>query len=201
MTPYKNFSKETTWQNRIRRGGLYVAVSVALAAQIGCNSDNGTDWEQVTVYQPTKGVITTIEESANGAFEIIDEQMVETTAQSRVIIRKLNGNTDTLTLAQAKGMVQAQDTLGGNNAQSHVYHPNNHGIGRSLWWGTMGYLMGRNFSSPVQPAYYRNGNSSFMGGRNLAQELKSSSVPRTMMRPTNGRTGFFSGRGGGGYSG
>jgi hypothetical protein len=200
MTPYKNFSQQKTWQNRIRRGGLYVAVSVALAAQIGCDSDNGDDWEQVTTYVPTKGVVTTIEESASGTFEIVDERVVATAADSRVIIRKLDGKQDTLTLLQAKGLVQSQDTLVGST-QNHSNNSHyNHGIGRSIWWGSMGYLMGRNFSSPVQSSYYRNGNTGFSSGTRSAysinQELRSTAIPRTMMRPTNGRTGFFSGRGG-----
>ncbi len=45
MTPFKNFSKDATWPNRLRRGSLYVAVAAMLTTPTGCgNSDNGSDW-------------------------------------------------------------------------------------------------------------------------------------------------------------
>jgi hypothetical protein len=194
MTPFKNFSTNKTFTQRIRKGGLYVAVSAMLAAQISCGSDNGGDWEEVTTYQPTKGVITTIEESATGSFEIVDEQIVPTSAASRVIVRKQNGQSDTLTLDQAKGMVQSQDTI----QKSQQTHHQTHSFGRSLWWGSMGYMMGRSFSSPNQPSYYRNGGAGFAGGgfnriSNIASELRTTSTPSRVMRPVSGRSGFFRG--------
>jgi hypothetical protein len=208
MTPFKNFSNQKTWQTRIRRGGLYVVVSMALASQIGCGSDNGGDWEEVTTYEPTKGVVTTLEESASGEFQIVDEQVVASSAESRVIIKKLDGKLDTLTLAQAKGMVQSQDTLNNHTVNNGQNSHHGYGIGRTIWWGSMGYLMGRSFSSPVQSSYYRNGNAGFYGGggsvTSIGQQLRSSAVPRTSMRPSSGRTGFFGGRsrsGGGSFGG
>jgi hypothetical protein len=215
MTPFKNFSNRTTFQNRIRKGSLYVAVSALLAAQISCGSDNGTDWEQVTTYHPTKGVITVIEETPTGSFEIVDEKVVESLAMSRVIIRKQNGQQDTLTLDQAKGLVQRQDTITTfkttDPSSNTGYHSHN-SIGSVLWGGAMGYMMGRSLSYPTQSRYYRpeekreerNGGSggsgvaryyggSFNRSGNIAQELKNTAMPRTTMRPVNGRTGFFGG--------
>jgi hypothetical protein len=215
MTPFKNFSNRTTFQNRIRRGSLYVAVSALLAAQISCGSDNGTDWEQVTTYHPTKGVITVIEETPSGSFEIVDEKVVESLSMSRVVIRKQNGQQDTLTLDQAKGLVQSQDTMTTFNTTNHSnsvgYHPHN-SIGSVLWGGALGYMMGRSFSSPTQARFYRpeerrderNGGSSSSGGgryygggynrsSNITQELRNTATPHTTMRPVNGRSGFFGG--------
>jgi hypothetical protein len=203
MTPFKNFSNRTTFQNRIRRGSLYVAVSALLAAQISCGSDNGTDWEQVTTYHPTKGVITVIEETPSGSFEIVDEKVVESLSMSRVVIRNQNGQQDTLTLDQAKGLVQSQDTMTTFNTTNHSnnvgYHPHN-SIGSVLWGGAIGYMMGRSFSSPTQSRFYRpeerlderNGGS-YNRSSNITQELRNTATPRTTMRPVNGRSGFFGG--------
>ncbi len=195
MTPFRNYSTESTWKHRLRRGGIYVAVAAMLSVQAGCSSDNGADWEEVTVQEPTKGVITTLEEKENGEFDIVDEQVVESKAASRVVIRRQNGTVDSLTLAQAKGLVQPQDTVPPNQHNNQGYRSHGMGMGGVLWWGAMGYMMGRSFSSPVQSAVYRNGVSrgGFMAGSSTADELRRTSVGRTVRQPASGKSGFFRG--------
>ena len=187
MTPFKNFSKNTTWQNRLRRGSLYVAVAAMLIAPTGCGSDgNGGDWEEVQVTEPTQGVVTTLEETESGQFLIAEERVVDKDS-SRVIIRRLDGSEETMTLAQARGLGQPSDTT---QAAVQPRRHGGHGLGPILWWGTMGYLMGRSFGSPVQPGFYR-------GGATPAfQDLRRTATTRTEMRPAKGRSGFFKSRGG-----
>ncbi len=199
MTPFKNFNTQSTWKRSLRRGGMYVAVAALLSGQAACGSDNGADWENVTVQEPTKGVITTLEEQENGEFDIIDEQMVDSKDASRVIIRRRNGTTDSLTLAQAKSLVQPQDTVmprQNNQGYNQGYHSHGMGLGGVLWWGSMGYMMGRNFGSPGYSSVYRGG---YMPGTNVGDELRRTSVSRTVRMPSSGRSGFFRGfRGGSG---
>jgi hypothetical protein len=188
MTPFRNFSKYPSWKHRARRGGLYVAVATILAANAGCgdsDSGNGSDWEEVTVQEPTKGVITTLEETEPGKFSIVNEELAETREASRVIVKRLSGSTDTLTLLQAKSFVQPQDTV---NNGGHAYR--SHGMGGVLWWGMMGYMMGRNLGAPVNPAFYGRG---YTGNPNLGSELQRTSVPRKVLRPVGGKSGFFKG--------
>lgn len=186
MTPFKNFSKNTSWKHRVRRGGIYVAVAAMLAANTGCgDSGNGSDWEEVTVQEPSKGVVTTLEETAPGQFSIVDEAIAETRDASRVIIKRLNGTIDTLTLAQAQSMVQPQDTV-----SNHTYR-SSHGIGNAIWWGAMGYMMGRSFGSPSYNGYYSPG----FTNRGVTPELQRTAVSRTVMRPVSGKSGFFKGWG------
>ncbi len=186
MTPFKNFNKYPSWKHRARRGSLYVAVAAVLAANTGCgDSGNGSDWEEVTVQEPTKGVITTLEETEPGKFSIVNEELAETRDASRVIVKRLNGSTDTLTLNQAKAFVQPQDTV---NNGGHAYR--SHGMGGVLWWGMMGYMMGRNMGTPVNPAFYGRG---YTGNPNASSELQRSAVPRKVMRPVGGKGGFFKG--------
>jgi hypothetical protein len=190
MAPFKNFSKNPSWHNRLRRGSMYVAVAVMLAS---CSSDNGGDWEQVTVTEPTKGVITTLEETSADQFVIVDEQVVENKNDSRIIVKRLSGAVDTLNLDQAKKLVQPSDTVRVQTANNHHHH---HGMGNVLWWGAMGYLMGRNFGTPSQSYVYQQGAYS----RSTAgAQLQQTAVKRTEMRPVKGRSGFFrnSSRGGG----
>ena len=192
MTPFKNFSTESTWRRRLRRGGMYVAVAAMLGAQAGCSNDNGSDWEDVTVQEPTKGVVTTLEENENGEFDIVDERVVSNKEDARVIVRHRDGQVDSLTLAQARGLVQPQDTVAPQ--QSNGYR--SHGMGHVLWWGAMGYMMGRSLGSPVQPYVYRSGANNvggFMAGTGAAEELRRTSVGRTVRMPAKGRSGFFRG--------
>lgn len=68
----------------------------------------------------------------------------------------------------------------------------------------MGYMMGRNFNTPVQSYVYRDdrrGNASgFHTGNFASEELRRTAIPRTELRPIKGRSGFFKrgvwGRGG-----
>jgi hypothetical protein len=193
MTPFKNYGKNPSgWKNRIRRGGLYVAVAAMIGGLPACSSDNGGDWEQVTTYQVTKGVVTVIEETEDGKFSIVDEQVVEGKDASRVVIKRLNGAVDTLTLDQARGMVQASDTT---TTQNHsTYRNHSSGLGHVIWWGAMGYMMGRSFGSPVQSGIYRGGTTggtAFRSGSFAAGELQRTAVARTEMRPVKSRSGFF----------
>ncbi len=204
MTPYKNYSQPGSWQNRLKKGSLFIAVAALIGGTTACGgSDNGSDWEQVTVQEPTKGVVTTMEETQPGQYEITDEQMVESKDSSRIIIKKLDGTVQTLNLDQAKAMVQATDTVA-----MHPHH-RSHGFGSYIWWSAMGYMMGRNFGSPVYSGFYRNpggfapGSGSFGAGRStsMGSELQRSSVSRTVMRPVSGKSGFFGGSGRGRVSG
>ncbi|MCC6282656.1 MAG: hypothetical protein IT262_18780 [Saprospiraceae bacterium] len=187
MTPYKNFSQDSAWKSRLRRGALFIAVSAMLAAQTGCGSDsNGSDWEEVTVEEPTKGVVTTIEETEAGKFTVVEEQVVASKADSRVIVRHLNGTVDTMDLSQVKGLVGAQDTVRQTTVR---HHGGGFGLGHILWWSAMGHMMGRGFGSPGQSYVYRDGRSGF----NTSSELRQTAVSRTVKVPARGRSGFFKG--------
>ena len=216
MTPFKHFSQHTTppvsWKNRARRGSLFVAVAALLSVHAtSCGGgDSGQDWEEVTVQEPTKGVVTTIEETEAGKFAIADEQVVSSKDSSRVIIKRLDGSSETLTLDQARHLVQPQDTAGTHNSSHNTaYRHHSSGLGGVLWWGAMGYMMGRSFNSPVNPGIYRDdrrsgfsgggsggayaGGAAYRAGTSAASELQRTSVSRTMRQPVSGRSGFFGG--------
>lgn len=190
MTPYKHFSKNPSWPHRLRRGGIYVTIALLLGTQTNCTNDagNGNDWESVTTYEVTKGVVTTLEETEPGQFAIVDEQVTGHRDSSRVIVKRLDGSTETLSLAQAKGLVEARDTVYQN---TNTYH-RHYGMGHTLWWGAMGYMMGRNVNTPVQSYVYRDGSpAGFRSGNLAAQELRRTATPRVELRPIKGRSGFF----------
>lgn len=194
MTPYKNYSQSANWSTRIQKGSFYIAVAALLSASAGCSSNNGSDWEQVQVTEATKGVITTVEENKDGSFEIVDEKVVDNKNASRIIVKRIDGRVDSLTVDQAKLMVQAQDTVAPQhrNTNTHHYHHGG-GLGSVIWWGAMGYMMGRSWGSPTQSYFYRPGTAAYQGNSPAAQALRSTAITRTEMRPVKGRSGFFSG--------
>lgn len=195
MTPNRHFSKNPIFQNRLRQGGLYVAVAALLATHTSCsNGNSGGDWEAVTTYEVTKGVQTTLEEVEPDQFEVVDEQVVEGKAASSVVIKRLTGQVDTLSLSEAQTLVTNQDTVStSNNSNSHTtYHSHGYGLGRALYWSSFGYMMGRNFNTPTPYNVYRSNGFSNSG---VTDQLRSTAVSRTQMRPIRGRSGFFSGGG------
>lgn len=216
MTPFKNFTHPATppvsWKSRARRGSLFIAVAALLSVHTGCgNSDSGQDWEEVTVQEPTKGVVTTIEETEAGKFAITDERVVSSKDSSRVIVKRLDGTAETLTIDQARSLVQPQDTAGTHQSSHNTaYRHHSSGLGGVLWWGAMGYMMGRSFNSPVNPGIYRDdrrsgfsggssgggayaGGAAYRAGTSAASELQRTSVSRTMRQPVSGKSGFFGG--------
>jgi hypothetical protein len=189
MTPNRNFKQNPEYTQRLKQGGLYVAVAAILATHTSCGNSNGQgQWEEVTTYEVTKGLKTTLEEVEPGKYEVVDEQIVEGVDASRVFIKKLDGSIDSLSLSEARSMVGAADTVQHTTTRHH-YH-GGYGMGSVLYWSSFGHVMGRNFN--VAPPYnvYRNGGVGI--AQNVGSELKSTARTRTTLRPIQGRTGFFS---------
>ncbi len=191
MTPARHFSTNPKFNDRLRQGGLYVAVAALLATHTQCTNSGGSgDWEAVTTYEVTKGVQTTLEEVEPDKFEVVDEQLLEGKAASSVIIKRLSGQVDTLGLAEAQSLVTSQDTV---STHSRTHYRHGYGIGPILYWSAFGHMMGRSFNtpSPYNNVYRNNGFAS----SGVTDQLRSTSLSRTEMRPVRGRTGFFGGSG------
>lgn len=194
MTPARHFSTNPKFNDRLRQGGLYVAVAALLATHTQCtNSGGGGDWEAVTTYEVTKGVQTTLEEVEPDKFEVVDEQLLEGKAASSVIIKRLTGEVDTLGLAEAQSLVTSQDTVSTHSTtNNNTHYRHGYGIGPVLYWSSFGHMMGRSFNTPSPYNVYRNNGFASSG---VTDQLRSTSLSRTEMRPVRGRTGFFGGSG------
>jgi hypothetical protein len=200
LTPFKKHNSNSTFKNRIKRGSLYFFVAAILGNLESCQSDR-IDYEEVTVYTPTKGVVTTLVEYAKEEFEIVDDKIVSNIDSSRVIIHKLDGKIQILILHEAKYMVHNEDKSEAV-VQSENYSDNqHHSLGRTLWWGTLGYILGRSFDEQTLSTLYRLDAKKgfplfFVGGADRAidngYELKNTGQRHTTLRPMGGKTGFFS---------
>ncbi|MES2730427.1 MAG: hypothetical protein V4714_01720 [Bacteroidota bacterium] len=169
-------------------------LSLALLGGMGLmqscgNDEQNREEETETVY--TKGVQTYIEETEKGVFKITDEKTVDPN-DSKVFITYLDGRRDTLNLEEARRIVDQRE----NHNQGQSYHHES-GLSNVLFYGGMGYLMGRSFNSQPNPAYYANPNV-YQRSQSNATTLSRSK----MTKPSNSRSGYFGrSRSGGSHGG
>jgi hypothetical protein len=186
MTPFRHFSnKGLRPQLSLQRGAFFLTVSSLLALHTGC----GQSYETVETKTPTTGVITVLDETSEQQFSIAEERVVPAVEDSRIIVNYLDGRHDTLNVDQAKSLLSAADTT--------IYYGHNHAMGNVLWWGTMGYFMGRSMNSPVNPGVYRNQQTYQNNGTATSSVVRSSARTTYTQRPVSGRRGFFSSSSGG----
>lgn len=162
-------------------GALTVGLLSVSALPLGCGPDRQ---QYETVY--TKGVQTFIKEVEWGEFKITDEEVVGE-GQSRAIVTYLDGRVDTLTLEEARRIVDIQsDSTATNNQPAQVRHHS--GLGNALLFGSMGYMMGRSFNQPVSPGVYASPDVYNRSSRHTSLVQGS-----RVSRPTNASRGFFRG--------
>ena len=158
------------------------------ALPLGCGPDRN---QTETVY--TKGVQTFIKEVDWGEFKITDEKVVGE-GESKAIVTYLDGRVDTLSLAEARKIVDTPiDSTATPQRQGTSSYGHHHaGLGSALLYGSMGYMLGRSFSQPVSPGVYASPQV-FNRSTQHSSVVKNSRVSR----PTNSSRGFFRGGGSG----
>ncbi len=164
----------------------------------GCGSENNNRDEYEVVF--TKGMETHIAETEKGVFKITDERVVGE-RESKAIVTFLNGGVDTLSIEQAKRIVDAQQAdstaLNANN-QDQVRHNGHYyggGLGNALLYGSLGYMLGRNMNSRPNPGFYANPDV-----YTRAQQHTTTVQNSRVARPTNASRGYFKGGTGGSRS-
>ena len=195
MTPEKTFSKRSSKRfSTIRKAAFQGAIFLSLSAfMVSCSSGDsskaisgGGSWDSeksvgVAKQDFTKGVITTLEETEKEKYTIVDEQIVPKKEDSRVIVRRLGGAIDTMTLAQAKSVVDNDP-----NTNKEQYRSGGGGMGNILMWGVMGYYMGRRTSSPINSGVYKNQQTyQKVNSTTNAQAMQSR---KTVGRPTQAKS-------------
>lgn len=117
-----------TWRNFVKAGALFATLSGLML--LGTSCGGGNEYEEVEVIDTiiseelTKGLITTVKEVQPGQFAVEDEKVVETKDSSRIIVKYLDGKTESLTIEQAKARVQPQDSLAAKDTALHVVAAN-----------------------------------------------------------------------------
>ncbi len=129
---------------------------------------------------PTMGLETTLEESADGEFLIVDEQEVGSPEDSRMFINYLDGHADTVSLAEAK-MITDNTSPSDTSRQTRAVHRG--GMGFFGW-----YFLGRMAMGGMRPSagVYRS-QSTFNSVQNGAASRINNTATRST-RPGAGRS-------------
>ena len=168
-----------------------------LGVYAGCSSNNQT--ETIEKLEPTKGVITHLLEVGKDSFKIDKEDLIDDKTASKVIIKRLTGQVDTLSLSQASKLINpARDSVVTHNH----YHSHPSGLSSILWWGVMGHMLGRGMNQYPPSNYsgmYSNPNS-YQRSQSYTNTMRNTASRTYVTRPSSGRSGFFGRRSSSGSS-
>lgn len=153
-------------------------------------SSSGSQTETIEKLEPTKGVVTHLREVGKDSFKIDKEELIDNKTASKVIIKRLSGQVDTLSLSQASKLVNpARDSV----VRHHHYHSHPSGLSSILWWGVMGHMMGRSMNQYPPSSYSGMYSSpgSYQRSQSYNTTMRNTASRSYVTRPSSGRSGFF----------
>lgn len=182
MTPKRNF---TRFKNATRNTLMAIGAAGALFLS-GCDNVQYVEEERVEL---TKGLITTLEEIEPNNFKIIDEQVIDDKAESRVITQYLDGTVDTLLLNEVDPNTLASTAEPSDSTGRSHYH-RRRSMSGVLMGGLMGYYMGRSTSVPPSASSYRDQNTYNRVNSSAGRTLSNTASRTTVRRPSSGSSGY-----------
>lgn len=182
MTPKRNFTR----LKKAARHSLFAIGAAGTLFLTSCDNVQYADEEQIEL---TKGLVTVLEEVEPDNFKIIDEQVVESKAESRVITHYFDGTIDTLMLNDLDpNTLAATSEPADSTSRRHYYHRRS--MSSVLMGGLMGYYMGRSMSVPPAASSYRDQNTYNRVNSSTGRTLSNTASRTTVRRPTSGSSGF-----------
>ncbi|MEO0338001.1 MAG: hypothetical protein AAF242_02190 [Bacteroidota bacterium] len=160
--------------------GLFVLFNLIFGSDDSSSSDS---YETATVYEPTLGVHTILQQQRDSAFLIEDEVEVPSPEDSRIIAKYLDASVDTFTLDEVQLM--ATNSSSGSSSHRAIY--------RGAYYGLMGYMMGRSMSTPVSRNAYMDQSTYNKVSNGPANRMRQTASSRTVSRPSSGKSGYGSG--------
>lgn len=197
MTPFRNFSKRPV---QSLKKGLVLTTIAGTLLFTSCGSN--VEYVEEEVVEMTKGVVTTVEEVSPDEFKIIDEQVIEDKDASMVIANYIDGETDTMSLAEVQGdwsggsgsfdsNGEATSPTANTTSQDTTRHYRRRsGIGSIIMYGYIGYMMGR--TTRPNPAAYRNANTYNRVANTTGNTLNNTATRKTVSKPATGKSGYGS---------
>ncbi|MEZ5041295.1 MAG: hypothetical protein R2828_15465 [Saprospiraceae bacterium] len=186
MTPNRNFT-------RLKTAARHSFFAIGVAGTLFLTSCDNVQYAEEEQIELTKGLVSVLEEVEPNNFKIVDEQVVETKAESRVITHYLDGTIDTLMLNDVDPNTLAATSEPADSTSRHHYY-RRHGMSSVLMGGLMGYYMGRSMSVPPSAASYRDQNTYNRVNSSAGRTLANTASRTTVRRPTSGSSGFGSGK-------
>jgi hypothetical protein len=167
--------------------GIYALIGMWLIytffiASPGTEEGGEPEYEEVVI--PTQGVATILKEIEAETFKIEDEITLESTADSYIVAKYLDGKIDTFTLDEVKLMAANESGTSSRNSS----------LMRAASYGFFGYMMGRSMSMPVQPSAYMDQKTYDKVNQNTGAKMQSTAARTTRAKPGTGKSGFGSGK-------
>lgn len=130
-----------------------ILVSIGLGLGVlSCGSDTET------VKEPTQGLVTTLTEVSEGDYRIASEETTPSVDDSKIILNKLDGTSETITLAEARSMTTADSTRYSNDERRAVRRSSG-GFFWFMMYNRMGGHSPRSSAYVNQTAYNRSASS------------------------------------------
>ncbi|MEM6769534.1 MAG: hypothetical protein AAF597_03020 [Bacteroidota bacterium] len=127
-----------------------------------------------TVQEPTQGLVTTLTEVSDGDFRIASEETVPNVTDSKIILNKLDGTSETITLGEARMMTTADSTRY-SSEQRRAVRRSSGGFFWFMMYNRMGGHTPRASAYASQSAY----NRSSTAGNSVRSTAKSTTRTRS----------------------
>ena len=147
------------------------------------SDDQSQSYTTEEVVEPTQGVISYLQQQPDSSFLIADEVTIDNPEDSKVIATYLDNTRDTFSLSEVQAMSNEDDNG----------HYRSRGIYRGVYWGLMGYWMGRSMSSPVRSSAYMDQNTYNRVNNGAGQNMQRTASRTTRTKPSAGRSGYGGG--------
>lgn len=169
---------------------LFFLLLLAIGGFIAC--DSGSQPVNAVSYEPTQGIITEVQEVDTNEFRIIDERVVPTPEESRIIAHYIDGTSDTLTVEDAKmigadGLSESEDN---STHRRNYYGGGGYGFYSVLRGGLMGYYLGRSMSVPPTAGVYMDNRTYNRVADNAGRSMQQTARRTTVNRPRNSSSGY-----------
>ncbi len=164
---------------------LYGALGIYVIFSIFSGGDEGQDYIEETLEEPTQGIICSLQEQEKDLYKITDEELIANRDDSRIYVSYLEGNIDTFTIDEIS-ITEAND-------------PRRSVMRSVMMGGMLGYMMGRPMSSGLTRSSYANDgayNKSSTGRNTLRSTARKSTV-----RKPSAKKGFGSSKSSRSYGG
>ncbi|MBX2872745.1 MAG: hypothetical protein KTR30_11610 [Saprospiraceae bacterium] len=182
MTPKRNFT-------RLKTSARKTLVAIGAAGALFLTSCDNVQYVEEEKIELTKGLITTLEEVEPDNFKIIDEQVVDSKTESRVITHYMDGTIDTLMLNDVDPNTLASTAEPTDSTGRQHYH-RRRSMSGVLMGGLMGYYMGRSTSVPPSASSYRDQNTYNRVNSSAGRTLSNTASRTTVRKPSSGSSGF-----------
>lgn len=173
----KNYFNPANYAKKIMLATV-VSGTLLVAA---CSSDDGSprlkEFDEKTIHESSKGVVTEVEEIEPGNdYKIIDERIIDEKENSYAVVHTLEGTTDTLSLRKVAS--EKEET------SRHF------GLNRILYYSLARSFFSNNMSNVTPDSRFYSTDAAYNKSTGLKNDLQKSAVSRTVKVPKASSSGY-----------